>query len=248
MPRQGGVGQAAIMIAQHLGADIFVTVGSPEEQELILQKYNITMNHIFSSRDISFGPAMLTATNGRGVDVVLNSLAGPLLQESLNLVAVLGHFIEIGKRDVDGNNNLEMRSFARSISFSAVDLPSLLEHRGTDVYRWLGEMMRLVEAKAVMPTYPITTFAMGDVAEATRLLKTGHDIGKVVLSIGPQEMVPVLPRMPAAKLPHDASYLIVGGNGGLGQSVAHWMVLRGARNLILLSRSAATSERMLALA
>ncbi|GIJ86782.1 polyketide synthase [Aspergillus pseudoviridinutans] len=244
----GSVGQAAIMVAQHLGAEIFATVGSPEERELIMRRHGIPADHIFNSHDTSFGPATLAATNGYGVDVVLNSLAGPLLQESFNLVAPLGHFVEIGKHDSERNSNLEMRPFSRSVSFSAIDLPSLLERRGADVHRYLGEVMRLVEANAVAPVHPITAYSMGDIAEASRLLQTGHHMGKVVLSVGSHEMVPVLPRAVAAKLSPDASYLIVGGTGGLGQSVAHWMISRGARNLVLLSRSAAKSEKTAALA
>jgi acyl transferase domain-containing protein/NADPH:quinone reductase-like Zn-dependent oxidoreductase len=243
------VGQAAIMIAQHLAAEVFATVGSPEEQKLITQKYGIPGEHILSSLGPSFGPAILSATRGRGVDVVLNSLAGSLLQESLNVVAPFGHFVEIGRRDVEGNSNLELRPFARSITFSAVDLSSLLEHRGADVHRSLREVMRLVEAKAVRPVHPITAYAMADITQALSLLQTGrHPMGKVILTVDPQEMVPVLPRTRTAKLSPEATYLIVGGNGGLGQSVAHWLVSRGARNLALLSRSAATSEKTAALA
>ncbi|KAF7155819.1 hypothetical protein CNMCM5623_008699 [Aspergillus felis] len=244
----GSIGQAAIMLAQHLGAEIFATVGSPGERELIMQRHGIPADHIFNSYDTSFGAATLAATNGYGVDVVLNSLTGPLLQESFNLVASLGHFVEIGKHDSERNSNLEMRPFARSITFSSVDLPSLLERRGADVHRCLGEVMRLVEAKAVAPVHPITAYSMGDIAEASRLLQTEHHIGKVVLSVGSHEMVPVVPRAVAAKLSPDASYLIVGGTGGLGQSVAHWMISRGARNLVLLSRSAARGEKTAALA
>ena len=243
----GTVEQAAIMIAQHLGATIFATVDSREKRDLIIQKYGIRADHIFDSHNTSFGPAILIATNGRGVDVVLNSLTGPLLQESFNLVAPLGHFVEIGKRDVKGNSNLELRPFARNVSFSAVDLPGLVEHRGTDVHRCLREVVRLIEEKAVTPVHPIIAYAMGDIAEASRLLQSKDHIGKVVLLVGSHERVPVLPRTAAAKLSPDVSYLIVGGNGGLGQSVAHWMVLRGARNLVLLSRSAATSEKTVAL-
>ncbi|KAK6208258.1 Lovastatin diketide synthase LovF [Colletotrichum tabaci] len=75
----GGVGQAAIMMARHLGADIFVTVGTPEKRQLVMSKYGIPADRIFSSRDASFASGVLAATNSCGVDVVLNSLAGPLL-------------------------------------------------------------------------------------------------------------------------------------------------------------------------
>ena len=241
------VGQAAVMIAQHLGGEIFATVDGPEKRELIAHKYGIKASHIFSSRDTSFGAATLAATEGRGVDVVLNTLAGSLLLEGFNLVAPLGHFVDIGRSDLERNSNLEMRLFARSISFSAVNLPSLLEHKRHGVHHCLKEVIRLIEEKALKPVHPVTVYAMGDVVEASRLLQTGVHTGTVVLSAGPNEQVPVIPRTPTAKLSPDASYLIVGGNGGLGQSVAHWLVSRGARNLVLLSRSAAQSEKTAAL-
>ena len=244
----GDVGQAAIMISRHLGAEIFATVGSSEERDLIAQRYGIPANHIFDSRNASFGAAIFAATKNRGVDVVLNSLKGPLLQESFNLVAPLGSFIEIGRHDLERNNNLEMRPFARHVSFSAVDLSILLEHRGSEVHRCLREVVRLLEAKAISPVYPLSVFAMGGIAEVLGILKTGSHLGKVVMSVDPNDMVPVLRRKQVTKISPNSSYLIVGGNGGLGQSVAHWMVSRGAKNLILLSRNASRSETTAVLA
>lgn len=242
------VGQAAIMIARHLKAEIFATVGSPEEQELITHEYGLPVDHIFDSRNASFGVAILTATKSRGVDAVLNTLKGPLLQESFNLVAPLGSFIEIGRYDVEQNSNLQMRPFARHVSFSAVDASTLLEHGGLVVHRCLGEVVRLLEAKAISPIHPLRVFSIGNMAEAFDMLKMGNHLGKVVLSIDPDEMVSVLPRKAAAGLSLDSSYLIIGGNGGLGRSVAHWMASHGAKNLIILSRNASKSEKTAALA
>ena len=242
------VGQVAIMIAQHIGAEIFATIGNSEERELITQKYSIPTDHLFSSRDASFGVDTLAATKNRGVDVVLNSLAGPLMQESFNLVAPLGYFVTVDKHDLETNSNLAMRPFTRGISFLAVDIPSLLEHRSMDVHRYLGEITRLVKAKALTPVQPITSYGIKDIVEASRHLKTESHMGKLVLTIGADEQVPTIPHNASAKLSPDASYLIVGGNGGLGQSVAHWMVSRGAKNLVLVSRSAGKSEKIAALA
>lgn len=234
----GGVGQAAIMIAKHLGLEIFATVGTPEKQELIMTQYGIPNDHIFSSRDISFAAGILAATNNRGVDAVLNSLAGPLLQESFNVLAPFGHFIEIGKRDLEINSQLEMRPFSRQVSFSAFYLLASMEHRPDEVHRVLCRLTQLLESQVIAPVHPITAFPMGDFVKAFRLLQTGKHMGKVVLSIRPQEMVPVRPRTVSAKFSPEASYLLVGGLGGIGRSIAHWMVARGARNLIVLSRSA----------
>lgn len=241
------VGQAAIMIAQYLKAEIFATVRSPEEQKFITNEYSIPLDHVFDNRNASFRVSILAATKGRGVNVVLNTLKGRLLQEGFNLVAPLGSFIEIGRQDTEQNSHLEMRPFARHVSFSAVDVSTLLEHGGLAVHRCLKEVVRLLEAKAISPI-DSKVFSMGNMAEAFEMLKTGDHLGKVVLSMNSDEMVSVLPRKAAAVLSPDSSYLIIGGSGGLGRSVAHWMASHGAKNLIILSRNASKSEKAYAVA
>ncbi|KAK3987689.1 hypothetical protein QBC44DRAFT_310175 [Cladorrhinum sp. PSN332] len=237
----GGVGQAAIMLAKHLGVEeIYVTVGSQEKRDLVKSRYGIPDSRIFNSRDTSFGPAVLAATNSRGVDVVLNSLAGPLLQTSFDVLAPLGHFIEIGKRDLESNSLLEMAPFSKATSYAALDLLTLIHHRGTEVSRIFNQVARLVSEGAISPVYPVTPYPISQAAKTFRLLQTGKHTGKVVLSVSAQDQVKVLPRLASNKatLSQQASYLLVGGVGGIGRSIAHWMVDHGARNLVLLSRSA----------
>ncbi|KAI0478559.1 putative polyketide synthase [Xylariaceae sp. FL0804] len=240
----GAFGQAAIMLAKHLGVtEIYATAGSREKRDFLEREYGIPAEHIFNSRDASFAPAVLTATKGRGVDVVLNSLPGAsLLQASLGAIAPLGHFIEIGKGETDSLVALE--SFSRGVSFTSLDVPTLLRHRGPNFHRALGEVARLIEQKALKPVHPIAVYPMADAQAAFRLVQTGTQTGKVVLSAaGPDELVRAVPRPrglanPRVRLRPDASYLVVGGVGGIGRSVAQWLADHGARNLILLSRSA----------
>ncbi len=240
----GGVGQAAIMLAKdYLGAEVYVTVGSQEKRELLMREYNIPSDRIFSSRDASFAPAILAATGGRGVDMVLNSLAGPLLQASFDVLATFGHLVEIGKRDLEGNSLLDMGTFSRVASYTSLDMMSLLRERASDANRVLNEVARLAEQGVIRPIHPVHVYPMHQVSKAFRLLQTGKQTGKIVLSILPGEEVKVLPRVPRPKLKSDASYLLVGGVGGIGRSIAHWMVDHGARNLILLSRSAGNMEK-----
>lgn len=242
----GPIGQAAVMIAQNLKANVLASVSSPEQRITMTQKYGIPPECVFDNSELaSLRAAILTTTQNRGVDVVLSSLDGPILQQSFNLVAPFGHFVDIGQRDVKANSNLEMRSFAHSVSFTSVDISLLLVHKKGDVHRCLREIMRLVETKAVAHVYPIVSYALGDVLKASQLLQQPEQIfsGKVVLLVSQNTIVPVLKLPRHAKLVGGASYLIVGGNGGLGQAVAHWMVARGARNLILISRSAAEDEK-----
>ncbi|KAG8157511.1 hypothetical protein KVR01_012553 [Diaporthe batatas] len=239
----GGVGQAAIMVAKHLGAEIFATVGTSEKRQMIRERYGIPDDHIFSSRDASFSAGVLAATGSRGVDVVLNSLAGPLLQESFNVLAPFGHFVEIGKRDLEINSYLEMRPFSRQVSFSAFYLLTLMRHKPRTVHRVLAEIAAHLETKVIAPVHPVTAYPISDVAKAFRMLQTGKHSGKVVLSAGPTEVVPVVPGARTPRFQADSSYLLVGGVGGLGRSIAHWMVAHGAKNIILLSRSAGRSGK-----
>lgn len=102
----GGVGQAAIMLANHVSAEVFATVSTPEKADLIMTKYGVRKDHIFSSRDLPFAKGIMRMTNGRGVDVILNSLAGEFLRRTWDCIAPFGRFIEIGKKDAQNNGRV----------------------------------------------------------------------------------------------------------------------------------------------
>ncbi|KAL2142027.1 hypothetical protein VTI28DRAFT_1717 [Corynascus sepedonium] len=233
------VGQAAIMLAKaYLGADVYVTVGSQEEREFLTHEYNLLPSRIFNIDDASLKSDILAATGGRGVDVVLNSLSGPSLQAGFDVLAPFGHFIEVGKRDLQDNSLLEMSTFSRVASFTSVDIIVLARERPSEACRVINEVARLAGQGVIRPISPMTVFPLGQISKAMRLVQTDKQMGKVVLSVSPEEQVKVLPRVPKPKLKADASYLIVGGVGGLGRPTAFWMAANGAKNLIVLSRSA----------
>ncbi|KAF5549511.1 acyl transferase acyl hydrolase lysophospholipase [Fusarium mexicanum] len=239
----GAVGQATIMLAKHLGiTEIYATAGSQEKRDFLQREYGIPSECIFNSRNASFASAVLVATKGHGVQVVLNSLPGPLLQASLSVLGPLGYLIEIGKKDIENNSLMALDAFSRGVSFVSLDIPSLLRHRGPAVNFALGEISRLIEQQVVKPVHPITVYRMQEAQDAFRFVQTGVQMGKVVLSAGIDEQVHVVPRPKGvtarAQLRPDASYLVVGGVGGIGRSITHWLVAHGAKNLILLSRSA----------
>jgi hypothetical protein len=84
--------------------------------------FGIQPNRMFSSRNTRFAEQIRRETGGRGVDVILNSLIGELLDESWRLTADGGVMVEIGKRDIVDRNTLAMEPFDRNCSFRAVDL------------------------------------------------------------------------------------------------------------------------------
>lgn len=118
----GGTGQAAVQIAQHMGAEVYVTVGNPAKKQLLMESYGIPESHIFYSRDSSFSEGVKYRTERRGVDVVLNSLSGDELRASWDLVAPNGRFLEIGKRDILAHENITMFQFAENVTFSAIGM------------------------------------------------------------------------------------------------------------------------------
>ena len=179
----GGVGQAAVMLAKHLAAEIFVTVGNQEKKALVMQRYNIPESHIFSSRQTTFVEGIKRLTGGRGVDVVLNSIAGESLHESFKCIAELGRFIEIGKRDILANSRLDMEIFNRSVTFASVDL-TVVFHRSPHLgKRMVREVFKLLQEGAVLPVHPLNVFPLSEMESAFRLMQAGKHAGKVVLKV-----------------------------------------------------------------
>ena len=187
----GGVGQAAINLAKVAGAEIFVTVGTQEKREFLINKYDISADHIFSSRDKSFARDIAAATKGKGVDVVLNTLSGTLLQESFNCVAQFGRFVELGKRDLDNNSHLQMGTFARQVSFSAPDLLQLEEHKPALISRVMGEIVRLFKENSINTVEPVTVHSLSEIEKTFRLIQANKHMGKIVVSVKAEDLVPV---------------------------------------------------------
>ncbi|RMD41928.1 hypothetical protein DV735_g3244, partial [Chaetothyriales sp. CBS 134920] len=241
----GGVGQAAIQLAQLWDAEIFATVGSIEKKNLIIEKFNIPEDHIFYSRDTDFGPAFRQATNGQGADVIINSLAGEFLRESWECLAPFGRFIEIGKRDITSNTRLEMAKFEYNCTFSSVDLTLVAAQRPKILSRVLTAVMDLLVAGKVSPIDPITTIGISELESGLRKLQSGKTSGKVIVQHIDSDQVkavhpPAAPRLHRA----NATYLIVGGTGGLGRSISKQMLRQGARDIVLLSRQGKVSPEI----
>ncbi|KAJ8063559.1 hypothetical protein OCU04_007431 [Sclerotinia nivalis] len=235
----GGVGIAAIQLAQYKKADIFVTVGTDDKREFLAKNFGIPENRMFNSRNGKFAEQIRKETNGRGVDIILNSLIGELLDESWRLTADGGIMIEIGKRDIVDRNTLAMEPFDRNCSFRAVDLSYVKEISNATIGKWMDEIFKLVEVGHVGPIHPISVYGFDKVVEALSYMRRGQHIGKIVISSGDKEDVqlPIRPAISILQLKADASYLIVGGLKGLCGSVAVHLACHGARHIIVMSRS-----------
>ena len=187
----GGVGQAAIMLAQKAGATVFATVGSLEKKRLIMSEFGIPAEQIFFSRDLSFVDCIKNATNGKGVDVILNSLAGNALHATWECLAPFGRFIEIGKRDIVSNSRLEMAKFNDNASFASVDLTLVAAEKPRLMKKLMISVFELFHNGSLRPIAPITTYPISKIEAAFRALQSGKAIGKIVIKpeVGDQVMV-----------------------------------------------------------
>jgi NADPH:quinone reductase-like Zn-dependent oxidoreductase/acyl transferase domain-containing protein/NAD(P)-dependent dehydrogenase (short-subunit alcohol dehydrogenase family)/acyl carrier protein len=234
----GGVGQAAIMLSQWLKAEVYCTVSTPEKKALIMSRYGIPASRIFSSRSPAFAKKLMEETGGKGVDVVLNSVAGDMLKATWSCMGVQGRFVEIGKRDALTNNTLDMLPFAKGCSYNAVDLGLTIGNKPKAARRLLSKVMSLFEERQhFRPVEPITVYPAGEIHDALRKMQAGKHTGKLVVNMNKGQTVDV--RNSRSAFHGDASYIITGGTGGLGCSLVRWMISRGARNIHLFSRSGA---------
>ncbi|RSL50081.1 hypothetical protein CEP54_012120 [Fusarium duplospermum] len=233
----GGVGQAAIRVAQHIGATIYATVSTSDKRDFLVNTYGLLPSNILNSRDLSFKHGILRLTENRGVDVVLNSLAGEALRQSWLCVAPFGRFIELGKRDMYDNTGLDMLPFATNITFSGVDLLMINKE-----YPWrFQKIMRNVVSlmnKGVAQPLPSTQFSLENITAAFRSMQSGKHMGKLVINCENANALPVVPAsLDSFRFPKQATYVLVGGLGGIGRSIGKMMVDIGASNLIFISRS-----------
>ncbi|OJZ89332.1 hypothetical protein ASPFODRAFT_204330 [Aspergillus luchuensis CBS 106.47] len=243
----GGVGQAAIQICQAMGADIYATVGNDAKRAVLTQQYNIPPARIYSSRTAAFAPRIWEATRGRGVDVILNTLTGRLLDESWRIVAAGGCLVELGKKDILGRRSFSMELFNRNASYRALDM----SHESVTpqiTAQLMTKMFELLASGSIRPIEPGTVFPYRDIAGAIRYMRGGEHIGKIIISREAPDNDPNVPEqiVPAPtqlRLLDDATYLIVGGLRGLCGSLAVYLACHGAKHLAVMSRSGFEDSR-----
>ena len=242
----GAVGQAAITIAQWLNVgEIFVTVGNSEKGSMLQERFGISAGNIFSSRDTTFGQGIRSRRNGRGVDVVLNSLTADAIRESCALLAPFGRFVEIGKKDLLMNGRLELKDLAKCISFSTVDLVLLAEVKPAIVHDLFETVFDLIDRRQVKAIEPMVVKPISEIETMFRLMQSGKHIGKLLLAVATDQPLNVQPARPRlAELRQDGSYLVVGGTGGLGVPVVRYLAQRGAKRIITLSRSGGSGKQI----
>ncbi|MEN1678305.1 MAG: SDR family NAD(P)-dependent oxidoreductase [Planctomycetota bacterium] len=231
----GGVGLAAIQIAQTVGAEVFATAGSEAKRDYLR---SLGVRHVMNSRTLDFTEEVFQATNREGVDVVLNSLPGEAIPASLGLLRAYGRFLEIGKTDIYQDRRLGLAPFRDNLSYFAIDLDRVLRQRPEYIRGLFAEVLTQVERGAYRPLER-TSFAPGDTPAAFRYMQQRKNIGKVVVS---KKVTPRAPAEQHATVRSDGAYLVTGGLGAIGLRLASRLVAEGAGAVVLLSRSEPKGE------
>ncbi|KFA67578.1 hypothetical protein S40285_08766 [Stachybotrys chlorohalonatus IBT 40285] len=248
----GGVGQAAISLAQHIGAEVFATVSSIEKKEALINACGIPEDHIMYSRDTSFRTVigeMIKMGEGTGADVVLNlSTNSDVQQASWDCLNPFGHLINVGKGHADAEHKAQLPAgrLDGNLCCTNVDMMALAHARPGTLDTISAEVSRLLQDGHIRAVSPVTIMPVSELSKAFNdVLNADRGPGKLVVVPKPQDEVMVASLdYKSNVLQADATYLLVGGTGGLGRSMTRWMVSRGARNIVLLSRSDSTTAKV----
>ena len=232
----GGVGQAAIAVARHTGAEVYATAGSEARRNRLLE---MGVRGVFDSHSFGWYDGLMAATGGEGVDVVLNSLAGRHIELCLRALRPGGWHCEIGKVDIYADNALGLQLFRKNLRFAAIDIDRLMVDDpilSRELFRACLDMLD----KGDLPPLPVTVYPYRDYARALRLMTSGRHQGKLVLKApsGPDDAgFTVADLRPL--LDPDATYLVTGGLGGFGLRLLPYLAFAGARHVTLMDRDPA---------
>ncbi len=228
----GGVGLAAIQIAQTIGAEIFATAGSEEKRQYLR---SLGVEHVMDSRSLEFADEIVEITSAEGVDVVLNSLPGDAITKSLSILSAYGRFLEIGKTDIYQNRQIGLWPFQDNLSYFAIDLDRMLRQRPDEIRELYREVMPFFERDQFRPL-PLKSFPADGVVDAFRYMAQRKNIGKVVVSFANRDLESSTAGDSRSLLKADGTVLITGGLGALGQQVARWVGSQGVKHIAMLSR------------
>eukprot|EP01062_Namystynia_karyoxenos_P084049 TRINITY_DN980_c0_g4_i3.p1 TRINITY_DN980_c0_g4~~TRINITY_DN980_c0_g4_i3.p1 ORF type:complete len:2938 (+),score=1123.41 TRINITY_DN980_c0_g4_i3:984-8816(+) len=226
----GGVGQAAIQLAKRAGAKVIGSAGTPEKRKRLVEE--LGCDHAIDSHDPTcFVKEVMAFTEGRGCDVVLNSLSGAAQAESMRCLAPGGRFVEIGKVDMQQNSVIRQGLLQQNISFFSFHLDLLGRTHPAKAQRMLREVVQLLEKGELRPV-ETEVAPLSAAASVLQRMSRGEHQGKIVLQVE-EGWAPERPRPSAAIFRRDASYLFTGATRGVGLHAAAWAVQQGARRIIL---------------
>jgi len=226
----GGVGQAAIQLAKLEGAVVFGTAGNDKKRKVVKE---LGADFVMNSRSLDYADKVMEQTNGKGIDVLLNSLNGDYIPKNLSILAENGCFLEIGKVDIW--NDEQIKAERADLAYHIIALDHLSENEPDFVQNLFSELVGKFESGQLKPLQ-LKTYSINDAENAFRFMMAAKHIGKIVITL-PLYEEDEKDLGSKKELNYDSgTYLITGGLGALGLQVANWLADKGAKHLILMSR------------
>jgi acyl transferase domain-containing protein/NADPH:quinone reductase-like Zn-dependent oxidoreductase len=234
-------GQAAVRLAQNIGAEVYATVERLESKELLESMFGLTGDRIYSSANTT---SVRQAAGKEGFEVVLNCM--PVDTEMLRVL--WGSLDSFGRLVNIATQTSSMRldnTFAqKNKTLMSVDLTALAIERPKLMKALVGKISERLGKGTLLPI-STTIFSVSDIETTLKTIQIGNTDGKVIISAQPGDKVKATPSSKVNQLLRaDATYILIGGTGGLGRSMARWMVGKGARHLVLVSRSGSTTGKV----
>ncbi|KAL1648273.1 Type I Iterative PKS [Didymella pomorum] len=229
------LGQAALEVAQMLKADAWVTVKTEEEKAFVMRHFSIQQARIWFTGDTNFSKMIQDRTEGHGVDVIFNTLVDRrVVRATAACLARFARFVNV----VSGQNQSLDMPRATNATYFSVDFAALLEHRPSAAQRLLADVSRMLQYGRIRELQNIPSFSASGAVAALQHVSSAKSTERSVVVFGRNDIV-IAPRIKrdVQLLRGDGTYILIGGTGGLGRKMAEWMVQRGARNIVLLSRS-----------
>jgi len=235
----GGVGMAAIQIAQNIGAEIYATASTPKWK--LLESMGVA--NIMDSRSLDFAQQIRSTTGGKGVDVVLNSLSGEFIAKSIEVLNPQGRFIEIGKQGIWTKE--DVAKVKPSINYSIVDLWQITQNKPELIQQMLSHLLPQFTTGKLKPL-PYKIFDSNKIIDAFRYMQQGKHHGKIVITSATSNSNCDRVKSPSAhrhnpsispSITPNSTYLIAGGMGAIGLQVAQWLITKGVKSLVLVGRN-----------
>ena len=227
----GGVGLAALQLARQAEAEVFATAGSAEKRAFLRE---MGVSHVMDSRSLNFAEEIMERTDGKGVDIVLNTLSGPAMTASLAVLAPHGRFIEIGKTDLLNHGLIDLNQLDHNRSYHPIDLAQFIEEQTDRADAMLQKIAEMAAVGSIRPL-PYRTYPLAEAREAFRFMSQARHIGKLVL-VDDGTPVPVALGDDDPIIRPSGTYLVTGGAGGIGRFLTDWLLERGAGLVVVTGR------------
>ena len=234
----GSIGQTIILLAKQMGANVFATAENDTHRRLLVERLNIAEDHVLSSAcDVKFSKTLVSHTKGKGVDVIVNTLSNATIEVLVGCLANYGRFVNVTGKLKAPKTGVS----AHNVSLFSVDVADMEVSAPSKLATIFAQSWNRAQ-NTFMGQFTSKTYSCSENEKALQYLRSEDCTGGAALTFSPEDVISVLPQKPATlRLAPEATYVLSGGLGGVGRSIAEMMVLAGARNISFISRSGARS-------